>query len=711
MNDPTGLEVIVPVYGAPEALARCLASVARHTDLARHRVTLVLDGPQSPAVEAAVGALGEAEVRRLPVRGGFAAAVNDGIAATRSPARRDIVLLNADTQVAAGWIDGLARAAASGPRIATVTPLTNAGTIASVPRWLEENTLPAGYDVDRFAALVARVSRRLYPRLPTGVGHCLWLRRAALEEVGGFDEATWGLGYGEETDLCLRLAAQGWENVLDDATFIFHEGQASFGAERGRRVRRAERRLRRRHPGFWRELAAFLAADPLAEARAPLLAALVEASDAKSPRDPALAAVTHVVHGWPPWSQAGTEIYAARLVAWQAARGRPLSVYARLADETRSDGAARERLEGAVRVRLWVNNFRSRSPLVRNALSDRRGERDFARFLAAERPAIVHLHHLAGHGLGLAREAAGSGAAIVWQLQDWWGLCARANLLDRERQLCPGPAPGRCAVCLPLTALPPAPLLNRLLYALRRELVRRAMRRASLFLAGSMAVVESYRRQGLLPEGVPVRVLDYGAPTPEPRALPVSRRQPPSTLVVGFLGSLLPHKGAHVLAAAAATLPPGSVELRLWGDASADPAYLDEIRRAAGAIRLELRGRFPESERDEALAGIDVLVVPSLGLESYGIAPREALARGIPVLASSRGALAELFGGAREGRGALFDPERPAELAELLGSAVRDPGRLARWRAAPAFVAASEAHAECVDELYRELLERRTPAS
>lgn len=711
MSDPSGVEVIVPVYGAGEALARCLATLERHTDGARHRVTLVLDGPQPPAVDAAVAAFGRAEVRRLAVRGGFAAAVNDGIAATR-PARRDIVLLNADTQVAAGWLDGLAQAAASGPRVATVTPLTNAGTIASVPRWLEENTLPAGYDVDRFAALVARVSRRLYPRLPTGVGHCLWLRRAALEEVGGFDEATWGLGYGEETDLCLRLAAQGWENVLDDATFIFHEGQASFGAGRGRRVRRAERRLRRRHPGFWRDLAAFLAADPLAEARTPLLAALAAAANARTGASgPALEPVAHVVHGWPPWSQAGTEIYAARLVAWQTSRGRPVSVYARLADEMRSDGAVRERLEGAVRVRLRVNNFRSRHPLVRNALSDPQGERDFARFLAAERPGIVHLHHLAGHGLGLARVAARSGAAVVWQLQDWWGLCARANLLDRARRLCPGPAPGRCAGCLQLTALPPAPLLNRLLFALRRELVRRAMRRASGFVAGSTAVVESYRRSGLLPAGVPVWVLDYGVPPPGPTHAPPRHREPGWPLVVGFLGSLLPHKGAHLLAAAAASLPPGSVELRLWGDASVDPAYVDEVRRAAGETRLELRERFPEDERDAAFAGIDLLAVPSLGLESYGIAAREALVRGIPVLASSRGALAELFGGAREGRGALFDPERPGELVELLGSAVRDPGRLARWREAPALVGSSEGHAACIDALYQELLARRAAAS
>lgn len=712
MSGDTGTVVVVPVHGAAEALARCLASLARHTDLARHRVLLVLDGPQPPEVERALAALPGAEILRPAARGGFAAAANRGIAAA---ADRDVVLLNADTQVAAGWLAGLERAAASGERVATVTPFTNVGTICAVPRWLEENLLPAGYDVDRLAALVARVSRRLYPPLPTGVGHCLWLRRAALAESGGFDESTWGLGYGEETDLCLRLAARGWEHRLDDATFVFHEGQASFGAERERRVRRAERRLRRRHPRFWSELAAFLAADPLRPARQPLLEAL--AREGKSPgvrgrpgppgvsdaAETSLAPVAHVVHGWPPWSQAGTELYAARLVERQVAAGREVSVYARLADPTRRDGAARERLEGAVRVRLVVNSFRRRDPLARNALHDLHGERDFARFLADQRPAIVHLHHLAGHGLGLAAVAARHGAAVVWQLQDWWGLCARANLLDAARRLCPGPAAGRCARCLPLTALPPAPLLNRALHLLRRRLVRRAMRHAALFVAGSAAVVESYRSAGLLPPRARVEVLDYGVPAHAgPR--PPRERATGEPLVVGFLGSLLPHKGAHLLAAAAATLPAGSVELRLWGDADVDPAYAREVRRAAGKARLEVLPRFDEREREAVFAGLDLLAVPSLGLESYGIAAREALARGIPVLAARRGALAELFGGAAEGRGVLFDPERPLELAALLGRAAAEPDLLRRWSAAPAAVTASDEHAAAIDALYGELV-------
>ena len=66
-----------------------------------------------------------------------------------------------------------------------------------------------------------------YPDLPTGVGFCLYLRRAMLDAVGLFDPA-FGLGYGEENDLCLRAARAGWRNLLADNAFVVHTGGRSF---------------------------------------------------------------------------------------------------------------------------------------------------------------------------------------------------------------------------------------------------------------------------------------------------------------------------------------------------------------------------------------------------------------------------------------------------------------------------------------------------
>ncbi|MBK7757665.1 MAG: glycosyltransferase [Deltaproteobacteria bacterium] len=68
--------------------------------------------------------------------------------------------------------------------------------------------------------------------------------------------------------------------------------------------------------------------------------------------------------------------------------------------------------------------------------------------LRAERPELVHIHHLAQLGFGAARLCAEAGAAVALTLHDPHLLCARGQLINRALELCPGPGPDRCAVCL-----------------------------------------------------------------------------------------------------------------------------------------------------------------------------------------------------------------------------------------------------------------------
>ena len=333
---PSTVDVIVPVYGAAEELRGCLASIERETDLTRHRIILVVDGPQDAEVEAIV-ASSPHRVLRNEQRGGFVAAVNLGMRESTA----DVVLLNSDTIVIPRWLEKLIDAAYSSGDIGTVTPLSNHATLCSVPRGFEENLLPAGFDAASFAALVEGVSERRYPRIPTGVGVCLYIRRAVLDDIGPFDATQFGLGYGEENDFCLRALARGWLHVADDATFIYHAGHRSFGASRLRLQRQAQATLRRLHPRYMATIAAFMRADPIEPVRARIRSALGE-------RDTAQRRVVHLVHGWPPFQHAGTELYAYWLVHQQQP-AHHAAVYARGADPTRAHGEGVEVVEEGAR--------------------------------------------------------------------------------------------------------------------------------------------------------------------------------------------------------------------------------------------------------------------------------------------------------------------------------------------------------------------------
>ncbi|HEX9944073.1 MAG TPA: glycosyltransferase [Thermoanaerobaculia bacterium] len=705
---PAGpIDVIVPVYGAADELATCLASLLRHTDLARHRLVLVIDGPQPAAVEAALGAVAglpeEAVlILRNPARRGFVASVNRGMAASD----RDVVLLNSDAEVTPGWLERLQEAAYSHPAIATVTPFSNHATIASLPRFAEVNALPAGWSADRFAALVEGVSARERPRLPTGVGVCLYIKRKALDRLGPFDEESFGLGYGEESEFCFRALEAGFLNVLDDATFIYHAGHRSFGASRPERVTAAHRAMERLHPAYLPTVARFLREDPLRPARERVVEALRREERSRRPASPPRGPrrIVHLVHGWPPWNSAGTEVYARRLALRQTA-WREVAVYARIADPERGLGEALELYDGGARVRLMVNNFTQRDPLSRNALHDRRLAADFREFLEEIEPEILHVHHLAGHAVTLLGEAARRKIPILYQIQDWWAPCARANLLDARRRLCSGPRPGKCSVCLPLTGLPPAPLLNRLLYTGRERLTRRALAWADAFVMGSRAVPESYQALGWLPPDAPVHIIPYGIERPAGEE--GRRARPGSPLRFGVIGSLLPHKGIHLAVAAFQGIDPARAMLHVWGDPRVSAAYTAELEALrSAAVRLE--GRFEEERRGEVFAGLDVLIVPSLGLESFGLVAREALAEGVPVLASRRGALAELFDpDAGPPCGALFDPDAPDELRRWVARLVEEPGIVAAWAASPPRVKGMDEHAEEIEAVYERVVSRK----
>lgn len=701
---PGAVDIIVPVAGAAEEFARCVASLLAWTNLERHRLVVVLDGPQPAANDELVARLERERPEGLLVlrnaeRLGFVASVNRGMSASD----RDVILLNSDTQVTEGWVRKLQAAAYSAPEIATVTPFSNSATICSLPRFLENNALPTGQTVDSFARLVEARSRQAYPRLPTGVGVCLYIKRKALGQVGLFDTKSFGLGYGEESEFCMRALKAGYAHVLDDATFIFHEGQRSFGTSRGGRVKVAHRAMRRLHPEYLATVAAFIKEDPIRPLRQRVLAELRPARRPQPPGRPER--VLHLVHGWPPWSPAGTELYAAWLARRQALH-REVAAYARIADPARAKGDAVELLDEGVRVRLVINNFLQRDPLSRNAIYDRGLTADFARLLDEFAPRLLHIHHLSGHAASLVGAATRRGIPIVFQLQDWWLACARVNLLDARRCLCSGPAPGKCSACLPLTGLPPAPLLNRLLYALRQRAMQQALRQADAFIMGSRFMQESALRLGLLRPEDHAYVIPYGVEVgPPPEARP--SRTPDAPLRFGVIGSILPHKGVHVAVAAFAGIDPARARLILWGDPTIDPGYTRELE-ALGTHAVEIRGRFPEERKAEIFGELDALIVPSVGLESFGLVAREALHHGLPVLASDRSALSELFVDGEAGT--LFAPEDPAALRSWIERLIADPGQLDRWAAAIPPVKGFDVHADEIEEVYERVLARRSTA-
>lgn len=163
-------------------------------------------------------------------------AVNMGFIRTMNRAMalspgRDVVWLNADTRVQGNWLDRLRNIAHSSADIASVTPFTNNGELMSFPQSQVSHAMPNAREQAALDELAKHAN--ISPvEIETGCGFCLYIKRAALNQVGYLDEVYLARGYGEETDWCLRARSFGWRHMGAPNVFVAHQGGISFGAEK-----------------------------------------------------------------------------------------------------------------------------------------------------------------------------------------------------------------------------------------------------------------------------------------------------------------------------------------------------------------------------------------------------------------------------------------------------------------------------------------------
>lgn len=222
--------VCVPVYGAYDMFVQCVRAILAHT-AADVPVLIADDGSPDPAVRGFLDEVSQAFPERelfytrQAERRGFVFNANH-IFEVVSPG--DVVLVNSDCMVTPGWLEGLRSAAYSDTRVATASAITNSGTILSVPHRNRPTLLSQDWATDEAAAAIQAASLRLRPQIPTAIGHCVYIRRLALDAVGYFDDA-FSPGYEEEVDFSQRCVRMGFSHVAADDVFVLHYGGSSFG--------------------------------------------------------------------------------------------------------------------------------------------------------------------------------------------------------------------------------------------------------------------------------------------------------------------------------------------------------------------------------------------------------------------------------------------------------------------------------------------------
>lgn len=598
------VDVIVPVYRGLADTQLCISSTLASHCKTPFRLVVINDASPEPEVTQWLREQAAQEPRMLllenEVNLGFVGTVNRGMALSAS---NDVLLLNSDTEVANDWLDRIRSAAYSDTRVASVTPFSNNATICSYPQFCKDNELPAGYDTARMDKLCAQTNPGAVVDVPTGIGFCMYIRRDCLAEVGLFDTANFGKGYGEENDFCQRAQAAGWRNLHLLDTFVLHTGGVSFGASKSPREQAAMDILRRLHPRYEPQVMAFVQADPARASRIALDIARVKASGKST-----VLAVMHDRGG-------GTFRHIHELAQFLDEQVTTLVL-------TPVPGH---------RVRLSMPSAQEAFALEFDIPAQMDDLENILRSLGVRH---IHYHHLLGHHPAIKQLPVQLGIRYDFTAHDYYSYCARISLTDNSDKYAAEPGPGQCGCCPAQSNAPDGRTMEQW-----RQDNRVFLEKARYVLAPSQDTARRIAAFAPAAHVLAVQHTDIQASLPEPKVQPL-----PATarLKVAVIGALSTIKGADILEAVAlqAARADAPLDFHLLG-------YGYRSLQTQPKARLTVHGAYEEADLQDLLQWLqpDIVWFPAQWPETYSYTLSAALQAGCAVVAPNIGAFAERLEG------------------------------------------------------------------
>jgi GT2 family glycosyltransferase/glycosyltransferase involved in cell wall biosynthesis len=613
------VDIVIPVFAGREETLACIESALATT--MRHETELVVVNDASPDSELCAALARFADDGRITLLTnrtnlGFPGSANKGM---NLHPERDVVLLNADTELFGSWLKRLQRAAYSAGDIGTATPLGEAASIVSYPgKSARTHTSAEAEEIDRIAG---EVNARKVVELPVGVGLCLYIKRACLGEVGHFDETNFGKGCGEENDFCLRARSLGWRHVAATDLFVRHHGARSFGAAKRVLKERNRRVLNAFHPGYDTMIAAFAAADPLLNARR----AIDTHRLLKKAVDPVLLLTFHL--------PGGVKRHVEEREAALRGAGHTVIVLkpgtSGKLDEANQDYLPHNRAAQDELTQNQVILTVQDSGLENLAFNLPEGLPLLRALLLKLGLSGIELHHFAGLPGSVLEMVAGLDIRYDVHVHDYCWICPRLSLVGENGGYCGEPAVEDCETCIRERGT-----------ALEKSLTVRALRaRSARILEGARTVIvpstDVRTRLARYFPALPITVMGWEKPIIQsPRPLSV----PPERVHVALIGAISVPKGQEILLQCVRDAIERDLDLDfvVIGFTSDDEALL-----ATG--RVFITGPYSDDEIGFLLEREQphVAFFPSIVPETWSYALSHVLTWGLPVVAFDLGAIAE----------------------------------------------------------------------
>ncbi len=418
------------------------------------------------------------------------------------------------------------------------------------------------------------------------------------------------------------------------------------------------------------------------------------------------------VHQFFPEYKSGTEVLTFSVAKELLQRGHEVFVFTGfpaqqvLSDEMRLD---RYEIEGIAVYRYHhaVQPLADQRVVTEIEYNNHLASRFFTQIVEEIQPDIVHFFHFSRLGIGLIDVATASNIPIYFTPTDFWAVCPTCQLLLNDDSMCAGPskAGGNCVKhvailtrgervkkYMPLIPNPVADVMVTLTKKFltsksslaleiaamsnRRPFTIARLNRLNVIFSPTQLMTKTLIHNGVnadlirpLPFGIDISGYDEH-----------SGQRVGMARTIGFIGTLSPHKGCHILIEAFKQLNLPNLQLKIYGNPNEFPDYFAELKALAENIdSIEFCGTFPNTKIATVLSELDTLVVPSLWYENTPLVVYSAFAAHCPVVASDFPGMSEVV--LHQQNGLVFPAGDINALTEQLRLLASTPDLLTRLSA------------------------------
>ena len=444
-----------------------------------------------------------------------------------------------------------------------------------------------------------------------------------------------------------------------------------------------------------------------------------------------------VMHSFLPLGRAGSEIYTYNLVRGLKKIGYQVTVFHREFQKVRLNYSIRKTSYNNIDIFALNNTFDDyvsfKQTFVNNKIED-----EFLRLLKDIKPDLVHFGHLTHLSMGLPAVSKSLNIPTLMTLHDFWLICARGQKIKPDLNICSSKDHIDCVECiaetgiiekLPLKVLKKfynkLPFKNftvntifsilkkfskvipksniKALLEERVDKMHACINNLDILISPSFHLLNCFVDAGV--DKSKIVIERYGFNKKE---MDKKRIKPAGYPVrLGFVGSLIPSKGAHILIDVFKNIKDKRLNLNIYGEAP--PGLGNELYPQKLKIMTALDSRIKiQNWTDNDLIGeifnkIDLLIVPSLWTENSPLVIQESFMANVPVISSDSGGMTELL---KNGGGTVFKQGDSLSLQNILLKIVDNPSLIDEYRASIPRVNQMDDHLRVIDNIYTNLINK-----